>query len=154
MKDLVVPGLAVTLILVWLGVFWRIVRSLKKAPPSNADALTFVFSTVGAMITGLSIAQLGIKDKDKLAGVEFGSVLSLGGKVTDFHAYVSEALLCTWLFVGVWSVYIWLFDQSKSTNPAAGWDEGVVLVQNHAKAWIGFAVAAVIAYVGPNSSIQ
>jgi hypothetical protein len=149
MKDFALPIIAAALILLWITCFWTIQRSLSIGLPANFETLSFLFSTIGALITGVSIVELGIKESESGGGFRIGlstSVLSTG--ITQFQKLFSALMLIAWLLVGIWSVVIWIFHVPPSDPAGKGGNEALLLIQNHAKAWIGFAIAALYAYLG------
>ena len=67
---------------------------------------------------------------------------SLSEQTLDIHKYISLALLAVWLVTGCFAAFA-TFVQIPDGNR-----EARVLIENHAKAWIGFAIAAVSLYLG------
>jgi len=138
-RDLILPALAGALLLLYVYVFW-LVQKLAKTPGSGVPSEThkWVFATVGTLVSTAAAVELGL---NKVNGLGF-TIAGGAAPIPDLHKWTSGCMLVVWLATGAWAAFI-AFAQSPNGNGDAR-----VLIENHAKAWIGFAIAAVSMYLG------
>src|SRR5579863_2526159 len=133
MKSWILPSLAFLLVVFWIYIFFTVTSHLVI---SDADELKpiagnnfWVFSTLGALITSVSIVELGIKPPGS-STPKFGIALSAGQPIaTDPARWVSLSMLVGWLLVAAISFYYgFVWDQNSLPARTHLWKEGMQLV--------------------------
>jgi hypothetical protein len=151
MKNYILSAVAGLLLAAWLYCFFHIIGELivpAKDPLPDGSDLFWFFSTIGALITSVSIVELGIKDPGT-GTPKFGVALAPRSvTILPPQQVISLAMLIGWLGVASVSVYYGFFWKHSTTNENQLWTDGLHLVQNHAKASLGFVIAAIYAYLG------
>lgn len=138
---IVVPALVLILSFLYVKIFYSIYILMTKNSGVLSEGQRYIFATIGTLISTVAVIVVGVQPKPDAPAI----FLIMDKDTAVWVATgIQFLLVLIWILSGAVSLYAAYF---AIDSKIASLNEAGLLMTNHAKAFLGFAIAAIYAFL-------